>query len=204
MMKPGHGDQKAAQQGAPAASVVLVSGHMVDAPGRPTPRFPPSRVTWVTGQVRAVLDQWQVGPGTTMISGGARGADIIAAEQAHVRGARVLLCLALPPAEFEQRSVDLPGTDWRARFRRLLDLAEVRQLSDDIADVPAGDQVFERANDWMLEIACRLDPHPYALIVWDGHPGGGPGGTSDLVRRLRYNVDDPRIRVIDPTPGAQN
>src|SRR6266542_1829995 len=96
---------------------------------RPTPRFPPSRVPWVTDRVRETFDNWRVGPGTTVISGGARGADIIGAEEGYSRGAHVMLCLALPADEFRRRSVDLPGTDWGSRFRRLLSVAEVRELT---------------------------------------------------------------------------
>jgi hypothetical protein len=66
--------------------------------------------------------------------------------------------------------------------------------------VPAGDEVFARANEWMVDVARRLDPRPYAVIVWDGKTGDGPGGTSDLVQRLGYAIGDPRVRMIDPTP----
>jgi hypothetical protein len=198
--------------------VVLVSGHLVDAPNRPQPRFPPSRVAWVTEAIRRVFAQWRVGPGTTVISGGARGADIIAAEVARDRGARVLLCLALPPDEFERRSVDLPGTDWVARFRRLLAVADVRQLTgkpSGPAEPQPGaphadeaqpgqpepdDRVFHRANSWMVELARQRDPQPYTLVVWDSLPGDGPGGTADLVRQLGYADGDCRLYVIDPTP----
>ncbi|HET9517847.1 MAG TPA: hypothetical protein VFO77_08990, partial [Actinoplanes sp.] len=62
------------------ARVVLVSGHLVDGPERPEPRFPADQVSWVTDRVADVLDLWRVGPGTTLVCGGARGADIIAAE----------------------------------------------------------------------------------------------------------------------------
>jgi hypothetical protein len=188
----------------PVTRTLLVSGHLVDAPDRPRPRFPQHTVGWVTDRVRETLDGWNVGAGSTVITGGARGADIIAAEEAHDRGASVMLCLPLPPDEFERRSVDLPGTAWAARFRRLLAVAEVRVLPP--ATDAEGDDVFARANAWMVELARQRDPHPCALIVWDGRPGDGPGGTADLVRRLGYRIDDPHVRVIDPTrhpdPGA--
>ncbi|MFI7633662.1 hypothetical protein [Nonomuraea sp. NPDC049400] len=51
----------------------------------------------------------------------------------------------------------------------------------------------------LIEEALRLDSEPRAVIVWDGKPGDGPGGTSDLVARLRHGPGDPRIRIIDPT-----
>jgi hypothetical protein len=183
------------------ARVVLVSGHMVDAPDRPAPRFPQSRVPWVAGRIREIFDGWQVGPGTTVISGGARGADIIAAEEGHLRGAHVILCLALPPEEFQRRSVDLPGTDWGSRFRRLLSIAEVRELPTDAGGVASDDEVFAHANKWMVDTAQQFDAQPCAVIVWDGRTGDGPGGTFDMVRRLGYGAGDPRLRLIDPTPG---
>jgi hypothetical protein len=124
----------------------------------------------------------------------------VVAEAGLARGAHAVICLALPPCEFEQHSVSLPGSDWSARFRRLLELAEVRQLSHEVDSVPEGDAVFTRANAWIVDIARQLSRTPYAVIVWDGEAGDGPGGTSDLVARLGYPENDPRLRVIDPTP----
>lgn len=178
--------------------MVLVSGHLVDAPDRPQPRFPPSRAPWVASRVREALEDWHVGPGTTIISGGARGVDIIAAEQGHTRGAHVILCLALPPAEFQRRSVDQPGTDWGDRFRRLLSVAEVQELPATASEASEDDQVFARTNEWMVDIARAIDARPHALIVWNGTVGDGPGGTSDMVRRLGYGPHDPHLRLINP------
>jgi hypothetical protein len=178
---------------------VIVSGHLVDAPDRPTPRFPESRVGHVTERISEAFDDWRVGPGTTVVTGGARGADIVAAEEAGRRGANVLVCLALPADEFERLSVHLPGTAWSARFRRLLAAAEIRRLPGD----PSGSDVFVRANAEIVAAARRYDPRPHALIVWDGESGDGPGGTADLVRRLGYAPGDPRVRIIDPTPPGR-
>jgi len=184
---------------ADAPRVVVVSGHMVDTPDRPRPRFPPAELPRVTGEVEQALDRWHVGAGTTLICGGARGADIIAAEAALARGADVVVCLALPPEEFERSSVELPGSDWVARFRRLLDRTEVRQLPD----VDGDDDPFARANDWMVETATELaGGRPHALIVWDGGGGDGPGGTADLVRKVGYVDADDALAVIDPTPAT--
>src|SRR4029079_6492907 len=98
---------------------------MVDARDRESPRFPPDQVGRVTREIRATLARWDVGPQTTVVTQGARGADTIIAEQALARGAKVVLCLALPPEEFERASVELPGSDWTERFRALLEVAEV-------------------------------------------------------------------------------
>jgi hypothetical protein len=172
--------------------VVVVSGHMVDAPDRPRPRFPASAVPRVAAEVAAALDRWGVGPETTLVTGGARGADILAAEAALARGARLRLVLALPPDEFVATSVALPGSDWTDRFRDLLRVADV-----EVVDW-AGDDVFALTNERILTVARALDADPYAIVVWDGEPGDGPGGTEDFVRRLGPAGE--RLVVIDPTP----
>jgi hypothetical protein len=161
---------------------------MVDAPDREPPRFPPSEVPRVTAAVREAFDGWGVGPGTTLVTGGARGADIIGAEEARARGARLRLVLAFAPEEFVAESVALPGTDWERRFRALL-------ADADHEVVAPGDDVFVRTNERILEIARSLDEHPHAVIVWDGRPGDGPGGTADLVKRLG---ETGRVEVIAP------
>ena len=106
---------------------VLASGHLIDAPGRTPPRFPPEQVPRVTARARQALEGWGVGPGTTVVTGGARGADLIVGEEALARGAGIVVCLALPPEEFTRRSVELPHSDWVGRFRRLLKASEVRR-----------------------------------------------------------------------------
>lgn len=170
----------------PAA--VVVSGHMVDAPGREQSRFPPDEVPRVTDEIRAALARWEVGPGTTLVTGGARGADIVGAEEARARGARVRLVLAFEPEEFVAESVALPGTDWERRFRSLLADAEYEV-------VEPGDDVFVRTNERILAIARSLDEHPHALIVWDGKEGDGPGGTQDFAAQLGHSD---RLVVVDP------
>ena len=173
----------------------MVSGHMVDAPNRSRPRFPPHQVPRVSAAIHSAFDAWKIGSGMTLITGAARGADLIAAEQALERSARVLVVLALPQEEFERRSVALPNTDWVERFRAVLDRSEIEVL-----DGPHDDSAFGRANARMIQIARGLDERPYALVVWNGQEGDGPGGTRDFVQRLGYTDPDEHVCVIDPTP----
>ncbi len=129
-----------------------------------------------------------------LVCGGGRGADILAAECALAHGARVIVCLALPVEEFARSSVAIEGTDWEQRYRDLLVRAEVRELP------PADSEtnVFAQVNIWMVDIVNELDPQPHVLVVWDGKPGDGQGGTSHLVDLLSYPIDDPHVHVIDP------
>jgi len=55
---------------------VVVSGHMIDRPDRPRPRFPAHQIPRVTAAVRRAFAEWAVDPPTTVITGGARGGDI--------------------------------------------------------------------------------------------------------------------------------
>jgi hypothetical protein len=172
---------------------------MIDAPDRDRPRFPADQAERVAAEIRSVFVKWSVGQEATIVTGGARGADIIAAEAGLERGARVVLCLALPPDEFERRSVALPDSDWPARFRALLGRSDVRLLADELGVKPADDDLFARTNEWIVETARSLAREPHAVLVWDGSRGDGPGGTLDLVRRLGYGGPDPKICVVDPT-----
>ena len=175
--------------------VVVVSGHMVDKPDRPQPRFPPEQVPRVAAEVREALADWSVGAGTTLVTGGARGADIIAAEEAHARGASLRLVLAREPEEFVARSVAIPGTDWEQRFRALLPRADV-----EVVHGPDDDTVYARANRRIIEVARELGSRPHAVIVWNGKEGDGPGGTRDFVSQLGQDLEDESVAVIYPSP----
>lgn len=180
--------------------MVVASGHMIDTPDRQQPRFPPGEEPRVTAEVSRALADWQVDGSTTIVCGGARGADLIVAEQGLGRGARVVLCLAEPPAEYVRGSVALPGSDWVERFGRVRDQAAVQVLPD---DRDRGDGVYAATNRWMIEVAAQIADGAAlrAVVVWNGAAGDGPGGTRDFVRQLGIaDPDDERLVVIDPSP----
>ena len=178
--------------------VIVVSGHMVDQPDRSSPRFPPEAELPVTRAVRTTLRGWAVGPGALLVSGAARGTDIIAAEQALLLGAAVWLLVALPDREFVAASVRLPGTDWSERYENLRRRCPTRFQPDELGPPGPDEDVFERNNDWCLTVAGHLAPPARlrALVVWDGVGGDGPGGTADFVERAtRLGAE---VEVIDP------
>src|SRR5215813_6570901 len=67
--------------------VVVFSGHMIDKPGRPEERFPPSKEGVVRERIAKQLEVWGVGAGDLAICGGGRGGDILFAELCADRGA---------------------------------------------------------------------------------------------------------------------
>lgn len=181
--------------------VVLVTGHLVDLPDRPVPRFPASSEPAVTEAVAATLRQWAAGPGTLVVCGGARGADLIAGEQALALGCDVWLLVALPEDEFVAASVAIPGTRWEQRFRRLRSRCPTWFQADALGPAGPAGNVFERNNDWCLATACaQARPAlPRVLAVWDGRAGDGPGGTAHLVERARSL--GAAVEVVDPADG---
>ncbi|HEY8020011.1 MAG TPA: hypothetical protein VIH93_02860 [Thermoanaerobaculia bacterium] len=184
--------------------VVLGSGHRVDGPGRKSPRFPPEKETAVREALARQLAEWGVGTGGTgdlAICGGANGADILLAEICRDRGAGVLLLLPFPPERFIQESVELPGTDWTARFRALArdGRCEVRIQEQSLGPLPPGDNPFERNNEWILRTGLdeARPGKPAALLVWDRKPGDGAGGTAGF-HDAAVRLDLPVV-VVDPS-----
>ena len=176
-------------------SVVVACGHMTDAPGRERPRFPQDQVARVGTEIAVALSAWAVEGGTSLLCGGARGADLLAAECAQQRGARVTMFVPAPLDEFERVSVHVPGTNWRSRFTRLLDLVEL-----DVVPVREDNlTAFERVNDCIIRAALGLDTHPRLLVVWDGRTGE-KAAQEDLMTRFGSVVPPERRWIIDPRP----
>ena len=180
-------------------NVFICSGHMIDAPGRKQPRFPSSKEPVVRASIAEQLRRWGTGAGDVGICGGARGADILFAEECIARGARMVLLVALPEEEFLERSVRLPGSDWETRYRALRATCETHFQHEEWRDRHPELDVFSRNNLWCIEMAAELvrPESIHALLVWDELPtGDGPGGTSDFARRIRARGGD--IAIINP------
>ena len=71
--------------------VLLFSGHMVDAPDRPKPRFPSDKVPLAEAAIAKALNGLGVGPDDLALTQGASGGDLIFAEACLARGVRLQL-----------------------------------------------------------------------------------------------------------------
>lgn len=183
--------------GEPYRSVVLSSGHMIDTPDRPSPRFPACLEPVVASEIEAVLDRWDIGPADLLLLSLARGSDILFAESGHRRGAQVEIILASPPEVFEQTSVALPRSIWSQRFRYLLQRYPFSVVPPEADDGSPNE--FARANQALIERAQQLTPQtPLRVgLVWDEQPAGGPGGTGEFAG-LASALDAP-LAIINPT-----
>jgi hypothetical protein len=180
--------------------VFICSGHMIDAPARGKPRFPPSKVRAVRASIAGLLRRWDVGAHDVGICGGARGADIIFAEECLKLATRVVLLIALPEEEFVARSVRLPGSDWEARYRALRTRCETHFQHEEWGDRHRDIDVFSRNNIWCLEMAYAMvsAERVYGVLVWDERlAGDGPGGTSDFASRIRARGG--QVAIVNPT-----
>jgi hypothetical protein len=173
---------------APRQAIVF-TGHMVDAPDRPVPRFPPRLVDAAARAIAAALATLDAGPQDLAFTQGAAGGDVLFAEACLARGVPLRLLLPLAEDEFIARSL-LPvadGAAWQARFRAVARLAGApREAPRELGALAAGEDPFVRGNLWLLASARAAGAERLCCIcLWDGAGGDGPGGTRHLVEAVR-------------------
>lgn len=180
--------------------VLLFSGHMVDAPGRTEPRFPPMLEAAAAREIGAALDAWGGAAGDLALSQCAAGGDLLFLEAALERGLRCQVMLPFEEPEFIQRSI-LPsheGAAWRERWyavrARLSD--PPRLMPDDLGPVPTRANAYERCNTWLTHTALAWGPDKARFIcLWNGDGGDGPGGTQHMMNEVKRRTG--RVRWID-------
>jgi len=169
----------------PIPKLVVFSGHMLDAPDRRTPRFPPSKENEVKELLEKQLAAMNAGIG---FASAASGSDILFLEAMVARGGAIHLVLPWPAEEFVKTSVEISGDSaWVDRFHKLIDqAASIRVLGE--LYMPGSATGFEYCNLAMCGLARlfarSLDLEITPLAVWDGF-AGAPGGTGSFVRYWR-------------------
>jgi hypothetical protein len=157
--------------------VLLFTGHLIDAPGRTDPRFPPELEAAASGAITSEIAKIAPSIG---IASAARGGDILFHEACRARGIQTTIVLPFPIAEFEKRSVSgLADSRWEKRFHALLSSAGASQIVE--VDTSNSSNVFRACNKAMLDLARASDPTPTLLALWDRQIGDGPGGTAEMV-----------------------
>ncbi len=188
----------AAPDDARPADVLLFTGHRVDAPARPSPRFPPAAEPLAAEMIAAAIAAERAEARGPMagLAGGASGGDILFHEIAARLGIPTELYLALPPAEYCAASVADGGAEWVARFEALCDNLPIRLLPREAHHDEQRLSVWERNNLWMLDSAFAWTAGGTSLLaLWDGGGGDGPGGTADMVARAR--AGGARVELLD-------
>jgi hypothetical protein len=170
----------------PPRKVVLFSGHMIDAPGREKPRFPPDKEPVAARAIVGALADLDIGPDDLCICGGACGGDLLFAEAALARSARLELYIPFEEPTFLEKSVDFAGDNWRARYFKAKAAAALHVLPFERGPTPAGKDPYEENNVWMLEAASRFGADKVDLVcLWNGERGDGPGGAQHMMEEVQ-------------------
>jgi hypothetical protein len=169
----------------PLRKVVLFSGHMIDAPGREKPRFPPDKEPVAASAIGAALQDLDIDAQDLCICGGACGGDLLFAEAALGRGARLEIYIPFDEATFLEKSVAFAHRNWRARFFAAKTRASLHVQPLELGP-PAGEDPYERNNRWMLGAASRFGPDRVDFVcLWNGEGGDGPGGAQHMMEEVR-------------------
>jgi hypothetical protein len=167
------------------STVFLFSGHMIDAPGRHQPRFPPEQEPVARDAIVALLAQLNAGPHDLAICSAACGGDLLFAEAALERGLALEIYLPFQAATFAAKSVDFANGDWHTRFEKACSAASLHVMPAERGALASGDDPYEQTNLWMFEAANRYGAERVDFIcLWNGQGGDGPGGTQHLMQEV--------------------
>ena len=165
---------------------LLFNGHMIDAPGRKTPRFPPDKERIAAAAIGSTLEEIGADRGDLAICGGACGGDLLFAEAGLARDMRLELYIPFDEPTFLANSVDFADAGWRNRYFAIKSTATLHVMPDELGPVPADGNPYERNNLWMLESAARFGGDKIAFIcLWNGQGGDGPGGAQHFMDEAR-------------------
>jgi len=159
----------------------LFTGHMLDRPDRPAPRFPAALEETVRAEIEACVERRDVRIGYCSL---ACGGDLLFAESILKRGGEVHIFLPFDVETFIEYSVRLiPRDDLVERFQRILDSAASVRILNEKGD-PDDGAAYDFCNRVLAGSAILksqflgMDIAP--ILLWDGKPGDGGGGTESV------------------------
>ncbi len=180
--------------------VFVFSGHMIDAPDRPQPRFPAAKEAVAAQKIAEALEQLGAGPEDLAYCQAAAGSDLLFLEAGLKRGVRCQVLLPFPEPDFIERSI-LPSTGgdkWRERFFKIKAQLKdpMRIMPVELGPMPKGLDPYERCNLWLLytALACGMQKVRF-VCLWNGGGGDGPGGTVHMYNEVKQRTG--RVTWID-------
>jgi hypothetical protein len=168
--------------------VFLFSGHMVDAPTRPTPRFPAAKEPVAAQKIAEALHNLGAGPEDLALTQGACGGDLLFTEACLQRGVTVQWLQPFDEPDFIQKSVVCHNETWRARYlaAKAKLTTEIRSAPRELSPLLSGIDPYERCNLWLFETALSYGLSKVQFIcLWDGSGGDGPGGTAHMYQEVK-------------------
>lgn len=167
--------------------VLLFSGHMIDAPTRPTPRFPAANEPIVAQKIAEALDRLGAGPEDLALTQGACGGDLLFTETCQQRGVQVQWLQPFDEPTFIQKSVVCHSETWLVRYQsaKAKLTTKIRSAPQELGPLRTGVDPYERCNLWLLTTAMSYGVRKVHFIcLWDGGGGDGPGGTAHMYQEV--------------------
>ena len=168
----------------------LFTGHMLDRPDRPAPRFPGALEETVRDKIEACLERQDVQVGYSSL---ACGGDMLFAESVLKRGGEVHIFLPFDIEMFIKYSVRLvPQEGLVERFHHILDSAASVRILNEMGD-PDDGAGYDFCNRVIAGAAILksqflgMDIAP--ILLWDGKRGDGGGGTESVRNYWRHAID---------------
>ncbi|EHR73534.1 hypothetical protein BurJ1DRAFT_4748 [Burkholderiales bacterium JOSHI_001] len=173
--------------------VLLFSGHLMDAPDRAVPRFPPAMEAAARQAIDAELDRLGAGPADLARAQAAAGGDLLFLQACQRRGLQVQVLLPFDEARFLDESVrgaafNREQGDWVGRYQAVRQrlTSPPRLMPDELGPLPTGADAFEQCNLWLLNTALAAGADRLNFIcLWNGGGGDGPGGTAHMVNEVK-------------------
>lgn len=182
-------DQALAGLGAPDEPVpnrvFLFSGHMIDRPDRPVPRFPAAKRDVAAAAIASRLDELGAGKSDLAFCGGACGGDLLFAQACLDRGLGLRVRIPFDEPTFLQKSVTFAGEFWQDLYFQIKNhpapRSKILVMPEVLGSTPAGVDPFVRNNLWQLYTALAWGPEKVHFIcLWNRQGGDGPGGTKNM------------------------
>ncbi len=165
--------------------VLLFSGHRIDEPGRPEPRFDPDLLPAATRRINDELDDLQASTDDRALCQAAAGGDLLFLEACLSRGVSCQVLLPFGEPTFIERSIlaSIDGQSWLDRWLAIRPaLHSVREMAASLGPGPLGSDPYERCNRWLLNTALAYGaPKLRLLCLWNGMDGDGPGGVAHMI-----------------------
>ena len=166
-------------------TVVTFVGHMLDRPGRPSPRFPKSIEQSVKSNIKSAIKSLNAKIGYCSL---ACGGDILFAEAMAEANADVTICLPFNREDFIKTSVEFAGEQWIKRFDELISRYPVKVMTERFEGNP---DLFAYHGRVMLGTALLKSKMLHAeagliTVLSQRNQDTLIGGTRDMVKKWPF------------------
>jgi tetratricopeptide (TPR) repeat protein len=180
--------------------VLLFSGHMIDAPDRPEPRFPADKENIAAAAIATTLEKLNVGAEDVALCGGACGGDLLFAEAVLEHELKLEIRLPFDEPTFLQKSVSFAPGNWTERYFKVKSHPNTTTLvmPEVLGPLSAAANPFARLNLWQLYTSLAWGPEKVRFVcLWNRKGGDGPGGTQHMFETVQKYSG--RVYVLDTT-----